>query len=112
MGGLVNLMWRIEISSGLYAVKQLSCSIDLSNGAIINNYNLTETIAGKFVECGIRGIYGLKTEEDNFLYIVNNTGFLVYPWVNGKQIDWESALIFLKNLQIILFVILFAGDDV
>ena len=34
-GGLLHKMWRIETEKGVYAIKQLSEDIDLSNDSIV-----------------------------------------------------------------------------
>ncbi len=90
-GGLLNLMWRADTDSGVYAIKQLSKHIDLKNDNIRNNYELTEDIAYHFSQQDIRAISAL-IKEGKHLIMVEDSGFLVYPWLEARGFDntWIS----------------------
>ncbi len=79
-GGLLHLMWRVNTTSGSYAIKQLSPKIDLTNTAIIKNYNLTERIATRFAKHGIPAVHAINA-SNTYLEIIDGIGFLIYPWV-------------------------------
>lgn len=89
-GGLLHIMWRIETAKGTYAVKQLSQHIDLTDNSIVNNYNLSEEIAARFIKHEISAVGAIKA-SGCYLYqtdnVTDNVGFLVYEWVNGKILD-------------------------
>ncbi|MEK6733871.1 MAG: aminoglycoside phosphotransferase family protein [Pseudomonadota bacterium] len=80
-GGLLHSMWRVNTDKAIFAIKQISKDIDLSNDKIIQNYNLTEEIASRFKELGISAIHAI-----NKLTIIDESGFLVYPWVDAKSV--------------------------
>lgn len=88
-GGLLHTMWRIETTTGVYAIKQLSTDIDLKNKNIVDNYNLTEEIARRFIDKGISGISAIKA-SGQYLLISSGVGFLVYPWVDAKMLDRDA----------------------
>lgn len=89
-GGLLHSMWRLDTMTGSYAVKQLSKKIDLKNKNTIKNYELTEHIAFIFVNQGIPAVFAIS-KNDKHLLIVDNTGYLLYPWVNAKALDKNAV---------------------
>lgn len=88
-GGLLHTMWRINTDEGSYAIKQLSPHINLANEAIIKNYNLTESIASRFIEHGIPCVSAIE-HIDNYLEIIDGVGFLIYPWVNAEPLHKDA----------------------
>jgi thiamine kinase-like enzyme len=89
-GGLLHTMWRINTEEASYAIKQLSPDIKLKNKSIIENYNLTEEIATRFVERGIPAICALKP-SGKYLVLIHGTGFLIYPWVDAKPLHKDTV---------------------
>lgn len=89
-GGLLHLMWCISTEKATYAIKQLSPNIDLTNEAIVNNYNLTEEIASRFSAQGIPLIYALKHNR-NYLTMLGSTGFLIYPWTDAAPLHEDMV---------------------
>lgn len=89
-GGLLHIMWRLDTDKGSYAIKQLSKDIDLKNEQIIKNYELSEKIASRFVANGIPGICSIA-QSNKYLFIIDGTGFLVYPWVKAKALDQHAV---------------------
>lgn len=85
-GGLLHMMWRIDTEKGSFAVKQLSQDIQLQDRRIIKNYNTTENIAACFMQHGIPALSALKKSEE-YLFIIDNTGFLVYPWLDANTLE-------------------------
>lgn len=101
-GGLLHVMWRINTEKATYAIKQLSPNIDLKNKAIVKNYNLTEEIASRFSAQEIPAIYALSHNK-NYLTIFEDTGFLIYPWVDAAPLhkDMVSEYHALKIAEIL-----------
>lgn len=89
-GGLLHIMWRLDTDKGSYAIKQLSKDIDLNNAQIIKNYELSEQIASRFIAQGIPGVCAI-TQSGKHLFIIDGSGFLVYPWVNAKALDHHTV---------------------
>lgn len=77
-----SFMWRVNTEKGSYAIKQLAPVIDLKNEKIITKYELSESIAYRFAQRGIRAVSAIK-QSGKYLNIIENTGYLVYPWVEG-----------------------------
>lgn len=89
-GGLLHTMWRLDTDKGSYAIKQLSKDIDLQNERVFKNYELSETIASHFLTHGIEGICAIA-QAGKYLFMVDETGFLVYPWVHAKALDQDAV---------------------
>ena len=89
-GGLLHIMWRLDTDKGSYAIKQLSKDIDLKNEQVIKNYELSEKIASRFVADGIPAICAIA-QSSKYLFMIEETGFLVYPWVNAKALDGQAV---------------------
>jgi thiamine kinase-like enzyme len=88
-GGLLHTMWHLETTQGTFALKELSPNIDLTNQIIVQNYNLTEHIAWQFKEQGIPAIPAIGI-EGHYLTLYNNTGYLLYPWVDARSLDADK----------------------
>lgn len=78
-------IWRVNTDLSSYAIKQLSPSIDLPNEKIIARYELTETVASRFTQKGIQAIVALE-KSGKRLTIIDNIGYLVYPWIEGTML--------------------------
>lgn len=89
-GGLLHIMWRLDTDKGSYAVKQLSKDISLKNEQVIKNYELSEKIASRFVAQGIPGICAIA-QSGKYLFMIDETGFLVYPWVDAETLDQHTV---------------------
>ncbi|MBA2654411.1 MAG: aminoglycoside phosphotransferase family protein [Gammaproteobacteria bacterium] len=85
-GGLLHLMWRIDTDKGSYAIKQLSKDIDLTDERIVKNYELSEHIARGFAAKNIPALCAIA-QFGNYLFMTEDTGYLVYPWVDAKSLD-------------------------
>lgn len=83
-GGLLHQMWRINTDKDSYAIKQLSKDIDLNNNKIVKNYNTSETIAEIFKQNSIPTINAIE-KNNGFIFVIDNTGYLTYPWTNAKS---------------------------
>lgn len=80
-----SLMWQVNTTNGSYAIKQLAPVIDLKSERIVTKYELTETIACRFTQQGIPAVSALE-KSGKHLIIIENTGYLVYPWVEGNTL--------------------------
>lgn len=89
-GGLLHSMWRLDTMTGFYAVKQLSKKIDLNNENIVKNYELTEQIAFLFANQDIPAVFAIAKNNEH-LFIIDNIGYLLYPWVNAKALDKDAV---------------------
>jgi len=88
-GGLLHTMWCFDNETGIYAVKQLSENIDLNDKGIIENYNLTEKIASRFIQKGISAVCAIE-RSNQYLLMIDDLGFLVYPWAIAKTLDKDA----------------------
>ena len=77
-----SFIWRVNTEKGSYAIKQLAPVIDIKNEKIIAKYELCETIAHRFSQQGILTVCALN-EFGKHLFMLENIGYLVYPWVEG-----------------------------
>ena len=77
-----SFMWRVNTDKASYAIKQLASMIDLKSERIINKYELSETIACRFAQQGVQAVSAIK-KSGKHLNIIENTGYLIYPWVEG-----------------------------
>lgn len=84
-GGLLHSMWRVDTEAQSYAIKQLSNRIDLKDESIITNYEITEHIAFLFAGYSIPAICAINKDK-KCLFVVDEIGYLVYPWVNAKSL--------------------------
>jgi thiamine kinase-like enzyme len=89
-GGLLHIMWRLDTDKGSYAIKQLSKDIDLKNEQVIKNYELSEKIASRFSALGIPAVPAIEN-TGQYLFMIDGTGFLVYPWVNASALDQHAV---------------------
>lgn len=89
-GGLLHIMWRLDTDKGSYAIKQLSKDIDLKNERVIKNYELSEKIASRFSALGIPAVPAIEN-TGQYLFMIEETGFLVYPWIDAKALDQHAV---------------------
>jgi thiamine kinase-like enzyme len=85
-GGLLHIMWRVDTDKGSYAVKQLSHDIVPDERLS----RISEGIALRFAARGIPAVFAIE-KSGEYLFIVEGTGFLVYPWVDAKALN-EHAI--------------------
>lgn len=83
-GGLLHSMYRLDTTTGSYAVKQLTTGIDLTL-QVRHNYELSEQIARAFKAIGIDAI-GALDYHGQYLFDCDHNSFLVYPWVNAATL--------------------------
>jgi thiamine kinase-like enzyme len=89
-GGLLHRMWCFNTNVASYAIKQLSPQINLSNKNTVNNYNLTEEIASRLARLDIPAVSALQ-HSGKYLTVLDNTCFLLYPWVDGKVLNQDKV---------------------
>ena len=77
-----SFIWRVNTDKGSFAVKQLAPAIDLKNTKLVSKYELSEVIASRFALEGIEAVSALE-KSGKHLIIIDNSGYLVYPWVQG-----------------------------
>lgn len=81
-----SFIWRINTSKGSYAIKQLSPELDMQNEKIIAKYELSEAIAYRFARQGVAVVSAIE-QSGKHLIIIENTGYLVYPWIDANTLD-------------------------
>lgn len=75
----------INTKEGSYVIKQLAPCLDLTNEKIIAKYELSEKIAHEFSQHAIPAICALE-KSGKYLTLIENTGYLIYPWIEGKTL--------------------------
>lgn len=85
-----NLLWKIHTEKGMYAIKQLSPMMDLNNKRMVEKYELSETIAYQFAQQRILAVFAIE-KSGKHLVIIENTGYLVYPWIDGYTLDRDEV---------------------
>lgn len=80
-----SFMWRVNTDKAIYAIKQLAPVIDLKNERVVTKYELSETIAYQFSQKGIPTVSAIE-KAGKHLIIIDNTGYLVYPWIEGSTL--------------------------
>ncbi|WP_201378964.1 phosphotransferase [Ktedonobacter sp. SOSP1-85] len=88
-GGLLHQMWRLDTTHGRYAVKQLNPAIMRKPG-IGEAYRASERIALEMYGHGVPAIVALQREDDP-LYEVEGSSYLVYDWCEGKALASEAS---------------------
>lgn len=89
-GGLLHVMWRLDTTEASYAIKQLSKEIDLTDATTLGNYNLTEKVASQFALKGVPSIGAIEHSGNDYVTVVEERGFLVYPWVEAKSLGRDE----------------------
>lgn len=77
-----SFMWRVSAEKANYAIKQLAPVIDLKSEKILTKYELSEKIAYRFSQQEIQAVSAIQ-KSGKRLILIDNTGYLVYPWVEG-----------------------------
>lgn len=83
-------LWKIATRRGVYCIKQLSASTNLSDSQVISRYELCESLASRFAQHGIPAICALEYAGKH-LIISNSTAYLVYPWVEGYELKRDEV---------------------
>jgi thiamine kinase-like enzyme len=82
-------MWHLGTTEGLFAVKQLSADLDANDPSTKKHFEATEAVAAEFLSKGIPAIGAIKG-QGYYLHIVEDAGYLVYPWVEAKALHREA----------------------
>src|SRR3990167_11179018 len=86
-----SFIWRVNTDKATYAIKQLAPAIDLKNEKMVAKYELSESIATRFAREGIPAISAIE-KTGKHLHIIDNKGYLVYPWVEGYVLGRNEIL--------------------
>lgn len=76
-------MWRLETTTGCYAVKQFANDMDMSDGPTRARLNATEATAWEFARRGIPALASLPVDGEH-LQVLDDVGYLVFPWTTSK----------------------------
>jgi thiamine kinase-like enzyme len=85
-GAEIHAMWRLETTTGTYAVKELFNDTSIDFDSTISNHELTENIAYLFVHKDVSAIHAIK-KNGKYVYIKDDIGYIIFPWVNGKPLQ-------------------------
>jgi hypothetical protein len=77
--------WKIASDTESFFIKQLDPSLDLLDGEVIKRYELCESIALQFLHQGIPAIHAMNI-NNKFVTILDNTAYLIYPWLEGNKL--------------------------
>lgn len=81
-----NLIWKVNTSKGNLAIKQLDSTLEIKNEKIVNRYELCELVASKFAQHGIPAVHAINC-SGRYLMIIENTAYLIYPWIEGYLLN-------------------------
>jgi len=84
-----SMLWKFNTSKGSYVIKQLAPIIDLTSESILKKYELSEKIAYRFSQKGIKAVCALD-KSGKHLIIIENIGYLVYPWVEACNLGIDT----------------------
>lgn len=85
-----SLLWRINTNNGSYVIKQLAPCLDMTNKRMVAKYEMSERIAQEFSLQAIPTVVALD-ESGNHLILIDKTGYLVYPWIEGKTLKQNEV---------------------
>ena len=87
-GGLINKMYKVETSSGIFAIKLLNSDVIKSEYGV-SNHILAETISEIAKENGINTITAIRFDGE-FIQRVDNNCFLIFNWFDGKPLKTKD----------------------
>lgn len=87
-GGLLNRMYKVKTTNGIFAVKLLNPDvIKRENG--IHNHTIAEKIANIAKENGVKALPA-KIINNSAIQKIDNDYFLIFDWFEGKAISDED----------------------
>jgi thiamine kinase-like enzyme len=89
IGGLLHHTWRLETTTGTFAVKELNQEI-MSRPTARKNYMLSEQIAAAFQAEHTPAVAALR-HNDNPLLEIDGKTVIVFPWIEGKTLPPTTA---------------------
>lgn len=91
---------KITSDKDTFFIKQLDPKLDVHDKQIIARYNLCESVALLFSQQNIPAVYAIKNDY-TFVIIIENSAYLVYPWIEGYKLMETSAPHALKVAEIL-----------
>ena len=85
-GGFLHTMWRLDTNRGSFAIKQMAERIQVTSPDVQDDFNRTEEIAARFAENTVPAL-GAIAVNNTYLAVIEEMGFLVYPWVEAKALS-------------------------
>lgn len=86
-----HLCWKIKSGNKMFFVKQLDPMLDVNDKKIIARYELCESTAFRFRQYGIPAVPAIRNGEKT-VTAIEDKAYLVYPWVEGYQLDNEISV--------------------
>ena len=88
-GGLLHRMWRLETSTGVYAVKDLNPEI-IAHPGVPEVYRVSERIVRSVAAAGVRAVPALQQQGDPLLTL-SDRSVLVFPWFEGTSVPEDAV---------------------
>jgi Ser/Thr protein kinase RdoA (MazF antagonist) len=88
-GGCINLLWKVNTSTGSFAVKLLN-PIYAKNPDVRKNYKIAEKISQMFQDRGFPSVPAVH-HNDNPLLDLDDDTFMLYLWIDGIVITPGEA---------------------
>ncbi len=89
-GGLLHRMWRLETTTGVYAVKDLNPEI-IARPGVPEVYRVSERIVRSVVAAGIPAIPAMQQLGDPLL-VLSDRSVLVFPWFEGTSVREDAVV--------------------
>lgn len=90
-GGLLNRMYKVETSSGTYAIKLLNPEV-MKRSTAMNNHIVAEKVANIAKQNGVKCLPA-KIINNKTIQECNGIYFLIFDWFDGKPISDEEISI-------------------
>lgn len=87
-GGFMHKMYKLETTSGTYAVKLLNPTI-MKRPDALGNYQRAEKLESVLQQNNIPCVPALEIDGRK-MHCIDDQYFYVFNWVNGKSILWEN----------------------
>lgn len=85
-----HLCWKVKSDKGNFFIKQLDPKLNVHDKTIIERYELCESVAFRFSKQNIPAVYAIKYDE-KAVTVLENTAYLVYPWIEGYKLNEIST---------------------
>lgn len=90
-GGLLHTMYKVETEKGKYAIKALNPNI-MKRDEALRNFIFSERVANIALNNNIPAVPAIR--KDDCLHFIDDSYFMVFPWVDAKSILPEEATTF------------------
>jgi len=85
-----HICWKINGVKESFFIKQLDPKINVNDEITLARFELCESVAYRFLQQGIPAVSAIRG-NNNSVIVLENTAYLVYPWVEGYSLKEISA---------------------